>query len=281
MSPVKSRSESPEWEQTEAAFAQESLLGDAKKLLDQVVSRELLKLRGVLGFFPARSREEDLFLYDPGGAVPSGPEAAGPETAIARFSFLRSQEKKRAGLPNPCLADFVPSIDAGTAGWIGLFALSAGFGLPEAEAAYTAQHDDYGRLLLSGLANVLAEAFIEELHLRVRRELWGYAPEENLSPQELFRGAYQGIRPAFGYPACPDHDDKRICFDVLEARENCGLELTDTAMIVPAASVCGMFFSSPRAYYFGLGTIGEDQLTDWAARKGITLREARRRIGRI
>jgi 5-methyltetrahydrofolate--homocysteine methyltransferase len=258
--------------------AEARLLEDAKTLLDQVASRGILKLRGVLGFFPARSRGEDLFLYDPGGAA-AGP---GPEGAVARFSFLRSQEKKRAGLPNPCLADFIPPPDAGgAAGWIGLFALSAGFGLPEAEAACKARGDDYGRLLLSTLANILAEAFVEELHLRVRRELWGYAPEENLSPEEIFRGAYQGIRPAFGYPACPDHDDKRICFDLLGAREKCGLELTDTAMIVPAASVCGMFFSSPRACYFGLGTIGEDQLADWAARKGINTQEARRRIGRL
>ncbi|MDR2759368.1 MAG: methionine synthase [Spirochaetaceae bacterium] len=256
--------------------AETQLLEDAKNLLDQVVSRKMLKLRGVLGFFPAVSQGEDLLLYDPGGPVQS-PE---PGEAVARFSFLRSQEKKRTGLPNPCLADFIPPKDSGrAAGWIGLFALSAGFGLPEAEAAYKA--DDYGRLLLSSLANILAEAFIEELHLRVRRELWGYAPEENLSPEEIFRGAYRGIRPAFGYPACPDHHDKRISFDLLGAREKCGLELTDTAMIVPAASICGMFFSSPGAYYFGLGTIGEDQLADWAARKGITVQEARRRIGKL
>ncbi|MDR2631017.1 MAG: methionine synthase [Spirochaetaceae bacterium] len=252
----------------------ETLLEDGKKLLDRIASRKLLRLRGVLGFFPALSRGEDLFLYDPGGPARN----SGPEAAIAQFSFLRSQERKRAGRPNPCLADFIPSKVPGSgAGWIGLFALSAGFGLPEAEAAY--KTDDYGRLLLSSLANALAEAFIEELHLRVRRELWGYAPEENLSPEEIFRGAYQGIRPAFGYPACPDHQDKRISFDLLGAREKCGLELTDTAMIVPAASVCGMFFSSPRSYYFGLGTIGEDQLADWAARKGLTVQEARRRIG--
>jgi 5-methyltetrahydrofolate--homocysteine methyltransferase len=274
MSPAsrgKTRGDTPEREKAEA-----QLLEDAETLLDQAASRGILNLRGVLGFFPARSQGEDLFLYDPGGAA-AGP---GPGEAIARFSFLRGQEKKRAGLPNPCLADFIPPMDAG-GGWIGLFALSAGFGLSEAEAAYKARHDDYGRLLLSSLANVLAEAFIEELHLRVRRELWGYAPEENLSPEEILRGAYQGIRPAFGYPACPDHDDKRISFDLLGAREKCGLELTDTAMIVPAASVCGMFFSSPRSYYFGLGAVGEDQLADWAARKGISIPEARRRICKI
>jgi 5-methyltetrahydrofolate--homocysteine methyltransferase len=263
-------------ESPEGKKAKTQLLEDAKTLADQAASQGILKLRGVLGFFPAHSSGEDLLLYDPGGEG-RGPK---PEDAIARFCFLRGQEKKRAGLPNPCLADFIPQ-KGESPGWIGLFALSAGFGLPEAEAAYTARHDDYGRLLLSGLANALAEAFIEELHLRVRRELWAYAPEENLSPEELFKGGYQGIRPAFGYPACPDHDDKRLCFDLLEAREKCALELTDTAMILPAASVCGMFFSSPRAYYFGLGTIGEDQLADWAARKGLSTHEARGRIGRI
>ncbi|MFP3090666.1 methionine synthase [Treponema sp. TIM-1] len=275
MSPASREKTRPE-AAPEREKAETQLLEDAKSLLDRIVSQKILNLRGVLGFFPAFSQGEDLFLYDPGGPT----RDLAPEAAIARFSFLRNQGKKRAGLPNPCLADFIPEkAPGGTAGWIGLFALSAGFGLPEAEAAYKA--DDYGRLLLSSLANTLAEAFIEELHLRVRRELWAYAPEENLSPEEILRGAYRGIRPAFGYPACPDHYDKQICFDVLGAREKCGLELTDTAMIVPAASVCGMFFSSPRAYYFGLGTIGEDQLADWAGRKGITVQEARRRIGKL
>jgi 5-methyltetrahydrofolate--homocysteine methyltransferase len=249
------------------------LLKDARAMLEEVRDRGLLKPRGVLGFFPASSQGEDLILYEP----PEGPGGEpGPERA--RFSFLRSQEKKRAGGPNLCLADFIPPGPG--RGWIGLFALNAGAGLKEAEAGARARHDDYGALILAALANSLAEAFAEELHLRVRRELWGYAPEERLSGEEIPRGTYQGIRPAFGYPVCPDHRDKEIAFDLLGAREKCAMELTPTGMIVPAASVCGMYFSSPRAHYFGIGAIGEDQIADWAARKGIRAEEARRRIGR-
>jgi 5-methyltetrahydrofolate--homocysteine methyltransferase len=255
----------------EAEGARNKLLEDARRLLDAVVSGGVLELRGVLGFFPAAADGDDVILYDP---MKTGGES--PQKPAARFSFLRNQEKKRSGRPNPCLADFIAP-----GAWLGLFALSAGFGLPEAAAAYRARHDDYGALLLGSLANSLAEAFSEEIHRRVRREWWAYAPEEDLSAQEILRGTYQGIRPAFGYPACPDHEDKRIAFDLLGARKRCGLTLSESAMIIPAASVCGMFFSSPSAYYFGTGAAGEDQIRDWAARKGIDAGEARRRLGRI
>ena len=178
---------------------------------------------------------------------------------------MRNQEKKRSGAYNPCLADFVAP-----GNWIGLFALSAGFGLEDAAAKYRRRGDDYGAILLATLANALAEALSEEVHLRVRREFWPCDREEP-----------RGIRPAFGYPACPDHEDKRIVFDLLRVQERCGMELTDSAMIVPAASVCGMYFENPGAYYFGVGPVGDDQLADWAARKGIGIEEARRRTGRI
>jgi 5-methyltetrahydrofolate--homocysteine methyltransferase len=255
-------------ENEERDRARDKLLEDARKLLDAVVSGGILKLRGTLGFFPARAEGDDVILYG------SGETGEGRKKEAARFSFLRNQEKKRTGGPNPCLADFIAP-----GGWIGLFALSAGFGLTEACAAD--RRDDYGALLLGVLANSLAEAFSEEIHRRVRREWWAYAPEEDLSVEETLRGTYQGIRPAFGYPACPDHEDKRIAFDLLGARERCGLELSESAMIIPAASVCGMFFSSPASYYFGIGAAGEDQIRDWAARKGISPGEARKRLGRI
>jgi 5-methyltetrahydrofolate--homocysteine methyltransferase len=237
----------------------DELLESARKLLDRIAGERLLELRGVLGFFPASPDGDDLVLRDPA-------ESGGKE--IARFSFLRNQEKKRAGGPNPCLADFVPR-----EGWIGLFALSAGFGLEEARGAYRGRGDDYGALLLSTLANALTEAFAEEVHHRVRREWWGYAPDREDS--------FPGIRPAFGYPACPDHRDKETAFRLLEARQRCGLELSDTAMIIPAASICGLFLAHPAAYYFGAGPIGDDQLEDWARRKGISPGEARKRIARI
>jgi 5-methyltetrahydrofolate--homocysteine methyltransferase len=163
---------------------------------------------------------------------------------------------------------------------MGLFALSAGFGLEEAAAEFKARNDDYGALLLASLADTLAEAFAEEAHLRLRKEWWGYAPDEKLSPEMLHQGKCRGIRPAFGYPACPDHQDKRIAFKLLEAEKRCGLTLTESAMIIPAASVCGMFFAHSEAANFGAAPVGEDQLADWAARKGISAEEARRRIGR-
>jgi len=237
------------------AFLVPATIADAQALLERVRTEGLLKLRGVAGIFPAAADGDDVVI---GGS---------------RFCFLRSQNKKPAGKFNSCLADFIASADNGQAvDWVGLYALSAGFGIENADL-----DDHYHTLLLASLANALAEAFVEEIHLRIRREWWGYAPDESLSTKEILKGGYTGIRPAFGYPSCPDHEDKRIVFDLLEAEKRCGLKLTDTAMIIPAASVCGMFFANPAAYYFGVGTIGEDQLADWAGRKGISVEEARRR----
>jgi 5-methyltetrahydrofolate--homocysteine methyltransferase len=214
-----------------------TILDDAKRLLEQAETRGLLQLRGVAGIFPAASENEDVFIGD----------------SHLRFCFRRNQQKKPAGVFNPCLADFIlPAQNGQAVDWLGLFAISAGFGLNEAHESYRNQGDDYSALLLASLANTLAEAFVEELHLRVRREWWGYAPEESFSIEEILKGKYTGIRPAFGYPSCPNHEDKRICFDLLEAEKRCGLKLTDTAMIIPAASVCGMFFASPAAYYFSV-----------------------------
>ncbi|MFP3040921.1 methionine synthase [Treponema primitia] len=255
----------------EKNIAREKLLEDAGKLLAKVSAEKLLELRGVLGIFPAGSQGDDVLVY-------------GPDREPARFAFLRNQEKKRAGVPNPCLADFLPEAKTGSSnsgGWLGLFALSAGFGLEEAAASYRARHDDYGALLLGTLADSLAEAFAEEIHLRIRREWWGYAGEENLPIADVLAGKYTGIRPAFGYPPCPDHQDKRIAFNLLEAQKRCGLTLTESAMIVPAASVCGMVFSNTGARYFSATPAGEDQLEEWAVRKSISTDEARRRLGRI
>ncbi|GHV88446.1 methionine synthase [Spirochaetia bacterium] len=254
----------------------EKLLEDAKAILAAIVDEKLLYLRGVIGFFPALSEGDDVLLFNPNSNTAANAE-------IARFSFLRNQEKKRAGGANPCLADFITPGGQRIAnsqhktGWLGLFALSAGFGLKEAEAEYKARHDDYGALLLASLANSLAEAFSAELHLRVQDEFWGYGKGADEKPG----GTIAGIRPAFGYPACPDHEDKRTAFELLQAQKRCGLELTESAMIIPAASVCGMYIANPGAYYFGAGAAGEDQLKDWAQRKGISTEEGRRRIGRI
>jgi 5-methyltetrahydrofolate--homocysteine methyltransferase len=255
--------------QPAASDEKSRIVEDTKTLLKRVLDEKILSLRGIIGFFSAESSGDDVLLYDPA--------TAGQKNLLTRFSFLRNQEKKRSGACNPCLADFIPS----GGGWIGLFALSAGFGLEEAAAKYRRRGDDYGAILLAILANTLTEAFSEEIHLRTRQEFWAYDREESLSVEDVLKGKYQGIRPAFGYPACPDHEDKRIVFDLLRVRERCGMELTDSAMIVPAASVCGLYFENPGAYYFGVGPVGDDQLADWATRKGIGIEEARRRTGRI
>ncbi|MDR1277924.1 MAG: methionine synthase, partial [Treponema sp.] len=183
--------------QRERRDAREKLLEEAHILLDQIIHQGTLRLRGVVGFYPAFSKGDDILAGDP--AEP------------ARFCFPRNQEKKLSAAPNPCLADFILPQKKGR-DWIGLFALSAGFGLTEASATYRAKNDDYRALLLASLANTLTEAFSEEVHLRVRREWWGYAPDENLSNAEILKGKFQGIRPAFGYPACPDHRDKETAF---------------------------------------------------------------------
>jgi len=237
-----------------ASKAAQTVLEDARALLDLIKAKGLLQLRGVVGIFPATADGDDIVIN------------ANQVKANSRLCFLRNQQKRPPKGWNPCLADFIaPSGD-----WLGLFALSAGFGLDAAADEYRRRQDDYSALLLGTLANTLTEAFAEEAHLRIRQEWWGYAPMPS-------NGA--GIRPAFGYPSCPSHEDKRLVFELLEAEKRCGLKLTDSAMISPAASICGMVFASPSAYYFGVGTIGEDQLKDWAGRKGIGTEEARRRTG--
>jgi 5-methyltetrahydrofolate--homocysteine methyltransferase len=253
---------------------QTGLLDEARKMLDRIGREKLLRLRGVLGFFPAAVRGEDVLIFDPGAADAGDPAdggaAAGPGPR-ERFSFLRSQDRKRNGVYNPCLADFLPP----AGGWIGIFALSAGFGLAEAAASFRERGDDYGAILLATLANSLAEAFSKEAHQLALREYGAYSADL----QNNAAGRTGGIRPAFGYPACPDHRDKEIAFRLLEARQRCGLELTESAMIRPAASVCGIYL--PGGFYFNIAAVGEDQLAAWAAHKGVGREEAERRLASI
>ncbi|MDR2370801.1 MAG: homocysteine S-methyltransferase family protein [Treponema sp.] len=249
--------------------ARDKLINDAKDLLKKITGEKILELRGAVGFFPALSDGDDIVIYGSGGLE------------ISRFCFPRNQEKKRVGGPNACLADFImPGEKAGNGtDWIGFFALSAGFGLSEALKEYREKNDGYLSILLASLTNTLTEAFSEEIHLRVRREWWGYAPNEILSTEEILTGKFRGIRPAFGYPACPDHWCKKTAFDLLDAEKRCGLSLTETAMIIPAASVCGMYIAAPGSYYFGVGRLNDDQIDDWAKRKKISRREAEKRLG--
>ena len=239
-----------------------TLLDDARKFLEKIDRDRLLSLNGVLGFFPAYSEGDDIVLPDEN----------------VRFCFPRNQERKPGGGPNPCLADFILPRElykkgqVDPSGRIGFFALSAGFGLREAERDFRSKMDDYYALLLTGLANSLVYAFSEEVHSRINAACLPFPGGEPES------GAC-GIRPAFGYPGCPDHKDKEIVFRLLDVRQRCGLQLTETAMLIPAASVCGMYITHPDSFYFAAGIMGEDQLDDWAARKGLSREEANKRLG--
>jgi 5-methyltetrahydrofolate--homocysteine methyltransferase len=241
---------------------------DAQALLDRIIAEQSLSAKAVLAVLPANSRGDDIILWqDEARTVPS-----------KLVPCLRSQEKKHAGGANPCLSDFIAPESSGRADWLGLFALSSGFGVAELEADFKAKGDDYSAILLKSLADRLAEALAESIHEKLRKELWGYAPEEQLTLNQLLACEYRGIRPAFGYPACPDHAAKRWAFDLLGAQARLGLSLSDSAMILPGASVCGFFFSHPRSYYFGIGSIDQEQATDYARRSGQSLAEAEKQL---
>jgi 5-methyltetrahydrofolate--homocysteine methyltransferase len=186
---------------------------------------------------------------------------------------LRQQNHKPTGRANLCLADFVAPKASGLRDWIGAFAVSAG-GIEKRVAAFEAANDDYNAIMLKVLADRLAEAFAEHLHQRVRREFWGYAPDERLSSSELIAEAYRGIRPAPGYPACPDHTSKGPLFALLDAERNAGMRLTESYAMWPAAAVSGFYLSHPESTYFAVGKIGRDQLEDYARRSGMSVAEA-------
>jgi 5-methyltetrahydrofolate--homocysteine methyltransferase len=215
----------------------ENLLRDAETLLRRIAEEKLVTLNAAVGFFQGAVEHEDVIVS--------------AHDVSVRFHFPRNRDLQKGGAANPSLADFIASGERNEKnGWIGFFALSAGFGVKEAQAVFTAQHDDYSALLIAILANALAEAFSEELHRLVRTELWGYAPHERLSPKDMIAGMYTGIRPSFGYPIAPNHADKRLVFDLLQVEKNTGITLTDSCMMTPEASVCGMYIAHPGAYYF-------------------------------
>jgi len=190
---------------------------------------------------------------------------------------LRQQSRRPAGKPNRCLADFVAP--KGTADYLGAFAVTAGIGIDERVAEFERKHDDYHAILLKALADRLAEALAERLHQRVRQEFWGYAPDEMLDNDALIGERYRGIRPAPGYPACPDHTEKGLLWQLLEVERNTGMHLTESYAMLPAAAVSGWYFSHPEARYFGLGKIERDQVKDYARRKGMSLAETERWLG--
>ncbi|MBI1221227.1 MAG: methionine synthase [Bacteroidetes bacterium] len=234
------------------------LFKDANAMLDEIIQRKLFTANGVIGLFPANSEGDDVIIY-------SDEERRKENT---RFLFLRQQNQKGAGLPNHCLADYVAPIDSGVNDYFGGFAVTAGIRVEELVKIYQADHDDYKAIMAKSLADRLAEAFAECMHEEVRKNWWGYAKSETYQNQDLIAEKYQGIRPAPGYPACPDHSEKRKLFDLLQAEKNTGIELTESMAMMPAASVSGFYIAHPESKYFGLGKIDKDQVLDYAKRKG-------------
>ena len=239
------------------------LYDDARSMLDRLVSERRLRAQAAFGFFHANAVGDDIELYSPEGQV------------LRRLHTLRQQHTK-ADSPNLALADFVTPRETGVVDYIGAFAVTAGVGLTEIVREFEADHDDYSAILAKALADRLAEAFAERLHLDVRREHWGYAPTEALDHRGLIAERYQGIRPAPGYPACPDHDEKRGLFDLLDVERTTAIRLTEGMAMTPAASVSGLYLSHPEARYFGVGPISRDQVEDYAARKGVSVPIAER-----
>ena len=244
-----------------------SLFEDAQQLLRRIVDEKLLHPRAAIAFFPAnRVGDDDVVLW------------ASEERRVerARLRMLRQQFEKPPGRPNHCLADWVAPVESGVRDWIGAFVVTAGEGVEAMAAEFEAAHDDYSAILAKALSDRLAESFAERMHQRVRREFWGYAPDEALDGDDLIAEKYRGIRPAPGYPACPDHTEKRTLFRLLEAETNAGVQLTESCAMTPASSVSGWYLSHPEAQYFGIGRVDRDQVADYARRKGWTLEEAER-----
>jgi 5-methyltetrahydrofolate--homocysteine methyltransferase len=244
--------------------AARELYEHAQALLTQIVERRLLKLHGVYGFWKANTVGEDIVVF------PEGSET----DPLTTFNMLRQQEEIGDGKPNRSLADFIAPAESGIVDYLGAFAVTAGLGADDVVKRYEADHDDYHAIMVKALADRLAEAFAEYLHARARRD-WGYGANEQLSDDDLVHERYRGIRPAFGYPACPDHSEKTKLFALLRA-DRAGMALTESCAMTPAASVSGLYFAHPQAKYFNVGRIGRDQLEDYAARKGMTVTEAER-----
>jgi len=244
--------------------AARELYDQARELLQRICDEKLLRARGVFGFWPAASDGDDIVLYTDESR----------ERELMRFCMLRAQQAFEPGKPNRSLADWIAPAGLGLADHLGAFAVTAGLGAAELAQRFEASLDDYNAILVKALADRLAEAFAEWLHARARRE-WGYGQEERLTNEELIEEKYRGIRPAFGYPACPDHSEKRKLFALLEAEE-IGMELTEHFAMLPAASVSGIYLAHPQARYFTVGRIGRDQVEQYARRKGIRVGEAER-----
>jgi 5-methyltetrahydrofolate--homocysteine methyltransferase len=241
------------------------LFDDAQKLLSEFVEQKRLTARGVYGFWPANSFGDDIVLYTD--------ESRNQE--LTRVHTLRQQWERKGVKAFYALADFIAPLDSGRADYLGAFAVTSGLGVDELVKHYNADHDDYHAIMTKALADRLAEAFAEYLHAQARRD-WGFGREENLNNDDLIDEKYRGIRPAPGYPACPDHTEKRILFDLLDAEKNTGITLTEHFAMTPAASVSGWYFAHPEARYFSVDRISREQVEDYARRKGMTVAEVER-----
>jgi 5-methyltetrahydrofolate--homocysteine methyltransferase len=238
------------------------LFDDANQLLDEIITEDLLQAKAVCGLFPANSVDEDIILFT----------NEDRDEELTRFHFLRQQAEKRSGQPNHCLADFVAPIDSGINDYLGLFAVTAGLGIETYLKRFEDRHDDYNSILIKALADRLAEAHAEYLHYKIRTEFWGYS-EEPFDNEAFIAEQYRGIRPAPGYPACPDHTEKRILFDTLDVEKSTGISLTESCAMYPASSVSGFYFAHPESRYFNVGKLGKDQITDYSQRKGQSVEE--------
>jgi len=245
--------------------AARELFANAQELLQEIVEKRFLVAHAVYGFYPANSEGDDIILYTD---VTRTKE-------LTRLHTLRQQKESQRGKPQYALADFVAPAETGLVDYIGAFAVTAGHGTEELAQRFEKEHDQYNAIMAKALADRLAEAFAEYLHKRVRTE-WGYGKEENLSNEELIAELYRGIRPAPGYPACPDHTEKTILFDLLGVEKAAGITLTENFAMLPAASVCGLYFANKEARYFAVSAVGRDQIESYAARKGMSISEVER-----
>jgi 5-methyltetrahydrofolate--homocysteine methyltransferase len=249
------------------------LFEDAQSMLRRIIDEKWLTAKAVIGLFPAHALENDSV------------EIFNKETdldALTTLNFLRQQAEYAAGKPNLCLSDFIkPKTKEGAKDYIGAFAVTAGFGIEQWVKKFEEDHDDYNSILLKSVADRLAEAFAERMHERIRTEFWGYSPTESLDNESIIAEKYQGIRPAPGYPACPEHTEKGKLWELLNVKENIGMELTESFAMYPAASVSGWYFSHPESKYFTIGQISKDQIKDYAGRKGMTPEQVEKWLGSV
>lgn len=239
------------------------LFEEATQMVNKIINEDWLTAKGILGIFPANQvNNDDIQLYSEDGEE------------LKKFLTLRQQSQKTKGAPNIALADFIAPVETGEKDYMGAFCVSTGFGVDEISAKFVENLDDYNSIMIKALADRFAEAFAEYLHKQVRTEIWGYVESEELTNEELIKESYKGIRPAPGYPACPDHLEKQTIWDLLKVEERIGVKLTDSLAMWPASSVSGYYFANPKSRYFGLGKIKEDQVADYAERRGISIEEA-------